>query len=543
MERITLFKNFWDLASKDTQDVFLQSMISKEEVKRRTNKNIETCKRTVSFLYYVKLPDDSLEVCKVAFCNIFGISPDRVRRLCKLLKDNKLPTDLRGRAPSTRAIPGETCRLIEEHIKSFPQKMSHYSQKIVYYLSSELTVKKMHQLFKIKFPQLNVNYWFYYKIFKERFSLRFGRPQVDTCVTCEALSVKIKSPCLNEVAKRSAIAELIVHKRRSKKFYSKLDEIRSLCRKDNTVVGLCVDFMMCLQLPDIPVQDIFYYRQLTVNLFCITNLKDNSCKLYIYHEGICRKGPNEVTSFIHDYISNYVSPNVKKLYLFSDGCAGQNKNHTLIRYCNALVETKRFNEVWQFYPVRGHSFLPCDRAFGVIKKEKKKFDRIYTVKQLVEIIANSSNNFLIKVVQREDIIDFKNWWRCFYKLSCLSDTSYGRSVKKQDKVKFKIAKVKQFEHNIEHVGKVLCQEYIGGLTEPDVFTIRIPKKSTINNKSISLPTTTAYSEDLPINIKKMNDLKKIMIYIPEECKDFYTEIYTWPTTDKETESSDREDDQ
>lgn len=76
----------------------------------------------------------------------------------------------------------------------------------------------MHQLFQEKHPEVKVNYWFYYKIFKEMFNLRFGRPQVNTCVTCESLNTKIKSPALNEVARRSAVAELIVHKRKSKKF-------------------------------------------------------------------------------------------------------------------------------------------------------------------------------------------------------------------------------------------------------------------------------------------------------------------------------------
>lgn len=246
MERITLFKTLWDLETKNLQDLYLQNMITKNEVARRTGKNEEpgTSKRTVSFSYFVKLCDASLEVCKVAFCHIFGVTPDRIRRLCNLLKKNKLPEDLRGRAPSTNAISGETCRLIEEHIKSFPTKISRYSRKEIHYLSAHLSIKKMHNLFKNKHPQQPVNYWFYYKIFKERFNLRFGRPQVDTCVTCEALGVKIRSLSLNDLAKRSAAAELIVHKRRSQKFYKKLNEIKEKCKMDNTIAGLCFDFMM-----------------------------------------------------------------------------------------------------------------------------------------------------------------------------------------------------------------------------------------------------------------------------------------------------------
>ena len=114
---------------------------------------------------------------------------------------------------------GKLVSLLKNTFNHFRKKKnSRYSQREIRYLSADLTVKKMHQLFQEKHPEVKVNYWFYYKIFKEMFNLRFGRPQVDTCVTCESLNTKIKSPALNEVARRSAVAELIVHKRKSKKF-------------------------------------------------------------------------------------------------------------------------------------------------------------------------------------------------------------------------------------------------------------------------------------------------------------------------------------
>lgn len=48
----------------------------------------------------------------------------------------------------------------------------------------------------------------------------FWRPQVDTCCVCEELSLKIKSPHLSNTNKRVAVAELMIHKSRSKKFYN-----------------------------------------------------------------------------------------------------------------------------------------------------------------------------------------------------------------------------------------------------------------------------------------------------------------------------------
>jgi hypothetical protein len=80
----------------------------------------------------------------------------------------------------------------------------------------------MFELFQAKHPDVNVGYTFYYNFFVENFKLSFGRPQIDICCVCEELKLKIKSPHLNDAAKRCAEAELAIHKRKSKKFYNKL---------------------------------------------------------------------------------------------------------------------------------------------------------------------------------------------------------------------------------------------------------------------------------------------------------------------------------
>ncbi|KAF2895111.1 hypothetical protein ILUMI_11063, partial [Ignelater luminosus] len=44
-------------------------------------------------------------------------------------------------------------------------------------------------------------------------------------------------------------------------------------------------------------------------------------------------------------------------------------NHTVLRFCCALVELGRFDSVEQYFPIQGHSFLPCDRNFAVTKRK------------------------------------------------------------------------------------------------------------------------------------------------------------------------------
>ncbi|KAJ8892630.1 hypothetical protein PR048_005211 [Dryococelus australis] len=69
-------------------------------------------------------------------------------------------------------------------------------------------------LFRTLLPQTKVSHGIYLRVFRERFDLQFGPPQIDTCCSCESLTVKIKSPLINDTAKRVTVARLMEHKRR-----------------------------------------------------------------------------------------------------------------------------------------------------------------------------------------------------------------------------------------------------------------------------------------------------------------------------------------
>ncbi|KAG8264961.1 hypothetical protein J6590_105790, partial [Homalodisca vitripennis] len=80
--------------------------------------------------------------------------------------------------------------------------------------------------------------------------------------TWEQLNMKIKSTSLNSVPKRVAVAELLVHKSRSKKFT-----------------------LHC---------NMSSRKKLSVNYFGIHNQKSNDTTIFLYHEGVSRKGPNKL---------------------------------------------------------------------------------------------------------------------------------------------------------------------------------------------------------------------------------------------------------
>lgn len=169
-----------------------------------------------------------------------------------------------------------------------------------------------------------------------------------------------------------------------------------------------------------------------MNVFCIHDLKSNKAKLYLYHEGEANKCPDEVCSFLLNYIQNEVPNTVKKLLLFSDGAAGQNKNHTTMRFLLNLCDRGQFEKIIQYFPVRGHSFLPCDRDFGSIKRLLRRTDRIYTPQEYADLIVKASKvgRFSIHQVGTDEIISFKDWWPRSYKKTTNSDETSGRGVPK-----------------------------------------------------------------------------------------------------------------
>lgn len=136
-------------------------------------------------------------------------------------------------------------------------------------------------------------------------------------MTCEELSLKIKSTFLNENAKRVAVAELLVHKRRAKKCYTILREITEKCvREPIKMVCICIDYIANISLPCIPVQDMYYFRQLTVKVFGIHNLATRQSTIFIHHEGEGGNGSNEVYTMLNWYIENKIDKDVKTLYFF-----------------------------------------------------------------------------------------------------------------------------------------------------------------------------------------------------------------------------------
>jgi hypothetical protein len=94
------------------------------------------------------------------------------------------------------------------------------------------------------------------------------------------------------------------------------------------------------------------------------------------------------------------------------------KNHMVTRILLAITMNNRFSNIHQYFPVQGHSFLPCDRNFSVINRVIRRFDRIYVPSQYVNLIkiAKNLSSFLeVKSIKNDDILNFHGWWHQYFK--------------------------------------------------------------------------------------------------------------------------------
>ena len=293
-------------------------------------------------------------VCQMAFASLHGVSTGRVRRVARASATAICaPKDMRGKHTHRPLVKSAAIQQqIVEHIKSFPVLKSHYTKQRRKYLSPLLSIAEMHRLYIAKYEhgaeRPTVSYSYYAKVFNTKFNLGFAQPKTDTCSTCEKLKNElVSSNESNQSMVRKAQKE---HLQSAELFYKSLHLTTCVAKQDDSVLTLTFDFQQNLPLPHIPVGEIFYMQQLWMYVFGIHNCSNNHAKMYCWPECLAKRGSDDVVSCLHHFLSG-VPEGVTSLFLFSDGCSGQNKNSNVMHYLYTLVATGKYS--------KNHTYFPC----------------------------------------------------------------------------------------------------------------------------------------------------------------------------------------
>lgn len=395
--RLQILQHFNLLPTEDEQNSYLCGLISILPIKTRRPRNSEeeAKLRDASYCYRVRTKvksDDVVKevpICKRAFMAIHGITKGKVEHLLRTLKLTGVsPKNKRGKH---KVRPGklstDTRNLIHDHIKSFKSRGSHYSlnQSSRTYLPEELNIKKMFQMFIQLHPDVKVSYETYRSIMQNDFNIAFGYPRTDTCSNCDEFAAKKKllvaeKNNVSELAQLKCIegkikkieTENIIHKKKAEQFYIRKKKAKLEAIKTKEKEAICMDFSKNFPAPNIPTNDVYYKRQLSVYAFNVHVLSNSRSVFYMYSELIAKKGADDVASLLHHFMYNFCDMEVRELEIFCDSCAGQNKNFTIFRFFHNLVHTeKRLDFVKITFPVRGHSYLECDKNVGLVKQKTR----------------------------------------------------------------------------------------------------------------------------------------------------------------------------
>uniref|UniRef100_A0A6P7HCH0 Uncharacterized protein LOC114349094 n=1 Tax=Diabrotica virgifera virgifera TaxID=50390 RepID=A0A6P7HCH0_DIAVI len=111
---------------------------------------------------------------------------------------------------------------------------------------------------------------------------------------------------------------------------------------------------------------------------------------YTWDESQAKRGSTEVGSALLYHLRSLDLAGCETIGLFCDGCAGQNKNSYIMHVlaCWLLESPASIQNIIIHFPVRGHSFLPADRAFGRVERFLKRKNVITSVEEYNEVYRN-----------------------------------------------------------------------------------------------------------------------------------------------------------
>lgn len=175
--------------------------------------------------------------------------------------------------------------------------------------------------------KIKITYKAYWSVFKSKFNISFGLPRSDTCSICDQLMLQINAAKDLQI-KQKLITEKTLHLAKADKFYE-IKRNYKLRAKQGELTCLSFDYMQNLPLPHLRTGDVFFASQLWYYVFGVHDLGTSEATMFVYDETVGRKGQNDVTSLLLNYL-NIQGVQKDTSVLFSDGCPGQNKNYVMV---------------------------------------------------------------------------------------------------------------------------------------------------------------------------------------------------------------------
>lgn len=444
--RQIIFEDYWSQGDIQRQREFVARHVEKTETLRKTAG--VNSRRKLTFKYYLTLNGVRVNVCRYLFLNTLSIT-ERVLRTAvqKVSESGVVIKDKRGGRPqSKQELDARSRDLCVKHIDRYPRVESHYCREgsTREYLHSDLTVKKMYRMFirSLEGNPLKPSFSTYKRVFKGK-NLSFHRPKKDQCSLCLTYyngteEVKAK---LQEKFQKHQFDKLTFR------------NTRKMClnqAKENPGVVQCVtfDLQQVIQIPITNENAVFYKRRLSTFNLTVYDLGTRDCCCFTWYEAVSKRGASEISTALNIFLRESDRKGFKRIYLFADGCGGQNRN-SIVAAALIYILTNSLNieEITLRFSIPNHGQSAGDSAHSAISYAVKKAGDVFIPAQLIPImrLARIDQPYRVFSLLHTDFLDFKKMSTDIQLLSLRKDDTGAHvnwtemtefCVKKSDPIKF-----------------------------------------------------------------------------------------------------------
>ena len=313
----------------------------------------------------------------------------------------------------------EKLKLLHAFILSLAVRSSHYTREINKYkqyldVPDKLSISQIHEDYlntiMLDHPGAEgVSYDYFRLIWNTCYNISSTFPKVDICPVCYTLECRITELQTANKKCTDLKEQLNAHKAKADKAYDSLKMAGDTKMwKPTDWKTLCIDLQQTHTIPKSPFGPDYFMRKLNVYNFCVFELQTKEPYFYVWPEYDGMKGAAEIYSCIHKYLEENVfcKPNYpKKLRIMADNASGQNKNNKLVLALLRLVHLKYLVRIELGFMVPGHSYMQCDKAFGIIANSLKK-SQVPSPDVLCKFIKEARKPaFKVSKLERNDIFN------------------------------------------------------------------------------------------------------------------------------------------
>ena len=226
-------------------------------------------------------------------------------------------------------------------------------------------------------------------------------------------------------------------------------EDKAYASASNECIFGAFDSQQCLTTPLLTTSEVFYKRQLwsynlTINL-------EGTAKCFMWHERIAERGANKISSCLY-HLSRNLYPSVKQLIIYSDSCAGLNKNFIVAALFFTFVEGHLTLDTIDYkFLVPGHTHMECDSDYAAIERVKKKNSEIHHPSDWLQLVREVKKKITFEVIKM--IRDH------FYKFDTILETDLVKCPQNMDGNRFLWNELSSVEQESKEKIRVTVSSY------------------------------------------------------------------------------------